>query len=361
MRILHLELSNFRNIHSTKLDFGDNFNIFFGNNGAGKTSLLEAIYFLSVGKSFRSQYPHHLIAHDHDKFTIFSYIKNEDGSEIPIGIERQSDNVSRIRIAGENTNTHSQITKLTPIQLIAAKDYRLLELGPEYRRQFLDWGVFHVEHSFLNLWQKTQQAIRQRNALLKVKPTDKKQINFWDQELEKTGTELHVLRENYLSILKPLFNNLATTLLGNIEISLEYYAGWDTNQSLQEVLSSNLEKDLRFGFTTSGTHRADIRLKTNNCSAQDILSRGQQKLLLYALRLAQGQLLKQQKNVACAYLIDDLPSELDNKKCLDVINILSEMNSQVFITGINRDSFSGFLDGKNAAMFHVEHGKIFPI
>jgi DNA replication and repair protein RecF len=360
MRISLLELSNFRNILSSKLRFNKNFNILFGNNGAGKTSLLEAIYFLSMGRSFRSQYQQALITHKHDKLTIFAQIIDDNNIEIPIGIERSIDGLGRLRVAEENVSTHMQITKLTPVQLIAAKDYRLIEGGPEFRRQLLDWGAFHVEHSFLSHWQKLHRAIKQRNVLLKNKfYSNHEQLEFWTKEIEHTGVILNQLRNNYIKLLKPLFNALAKQFLNEgISISLEYYAGWDAdNLSLGEALSNNFDKDIRFGYTTSGPHRADIKLKIDTHLVQDILSRGQQKLLIYALRLAQGLLLKEQKQIDCVYLIDDLPSELDYEKSKEVMAMLSNMNNQTFITGIHPETFKA-IDQKSCQTFHVKHGKI---
>jgi DNA replication and repair protein RecF len=359
MKINYLELYNFRNILSAQLNFGENFNIIFGNNGAGKTSLLEAIYVLSMGRSFRSQYQQSAITHQHDKFLLFAKIKDDANTEIPIGMERFIDGRGHLRLAEEKISTHIPITKLIPVQLITTKDYRLIEAGSEYRRQFLDWGVFHVEHSFLSHWQKMRLAIKQRNALLKAKSSE--QLQYWNQQLEESGAILDKLRSNYIESFIPLFNTLIERLLGkDVYISLEYYAGWNTRISLKETLSVNLNKDMHLGFTSAGPHRADIKLKIDAYSIQDVLSRGQQKILLYSLRLAQGILLKQQKHINCVYLIDDLPSELDNEKSKEIIRLLSDMNVQTFITGINHDIFE-IISSKKREIFHVKHGEIGPV
>jgi len=360
MKIIHFELNNFRNIFSTKLDFDQSFNILFGRNGAGKTSLLEAIYFLGMGRSFRSRCQQALIKHNNDKFSIFTQIKDDADFDVSIGVERSINGIPRLRIAQENINTHISITKLMPIQLIAAKDYRLIESGPEFRRQFLDWGVFHVEHVFLLYWQKMRRIVKQRNALLKEKVLKIDQLEFWDQELEQIAIEIDRLRANYVELLKPVFYDFTARLLGaGLNISLEYYAGWDKDLSLKDILKANLTRDSRFGCTSFGPHRADIKLTVDDFPVVDILSRGQQKLLIYALRLAQGLLLKQIKQVNCIYLIDDLPSELDDEKAKAVIDILSNMNNQSFITGIDHNIFN-IISPQKCRMFHVKHGEITP-
>jgi DNA replication and repair protein RecF len=341
------------------LDLNDGINILYGDNGSGKTSFLEAIYFLSMGRSFRSQLLRYIITYNSDQFVIFARIKDEKDAVIPIGIERARNGYSHTRIDGENINTQIQFTKLLPLQLINTNSYHLLESGPKYRRQFIDWGVFHVEHSFLACWQRMRRALKQRNAVLK-QGAKKEQIQLWDKELVAAGVILHELRDSYISNLIPLITELFRKLLYKTELSLEYYPGWDTSKSLQKMLAENLDQDLKFKYTTVGPQKADLRLRINSLPAQDVLSRGQQKLLIFALRLAQGLLLYKQTGKNCVYLIDDLASELDVERRRHVLNILKNINAQTFITGINRADLEDLLYEQNTLMFHVKHGEITP-
>jgi DNA replication and repair protein RecF len=355
MKITHLEVKNFRNLINVQLDLNHNINIFYGDNGSGKTSLLESIYFLGLGRSFRTQLLRYIITHNHDNIIIFARIQNQYEPAIPIGIEKTLNGNSAIRIAAQNINTHAELTKLLPMQLINAQTYTWLESGPKFRRQFIDWGVFHVEHSFLLHWQKMQRALRQRNAILKQN-LNTKQLEPWDQEFIESSNILHNLRQEYITKLTPVFSEIITKLL-NTNLKTQYYPGWDTEKSLQKQLQQTLSRDIQLGYTSIGPQKADLRFQINNIPAQNVLSRGQRKLLICALQLAQGRLLYQYTGKNCIYLIDDLPAELDNKHRQQIINILSKINAQIFVTGVRRDDL---IIDKNMQMFHVKHGEIVP-
>ena len=357
MKISKFELSKFRNLSNITLDLNDGINILYGDNGSGKTSFLEAIYFLSMGRSFRSLLLRYVINHNNNKFIIFAGIKDEKNQLIPIGIERSVNGESHARINGENVNTQAQFTKLLPLQLINTNSYRLLEAGPKYRRQFIDWGVFHEEHSFFPCWQRVQRALKQRNAILK-QDNNTKQIHIWDKELESAAVILHELRNKYITNLIPLTTELLKKLLNEKNLTLKYYPGWDTSKPLSTVLTEHLDRDLKFKYTTVGPQKADLHMQVNFLPAQDILSRGQQKLLIFALRLAQGLLLFQQTGKNCIYLIDDLASELDTQHRQYLLNILKNINAQAFITGINRADLEDLLHEQNTLLFHVKHGEI---
>lgn len=356
MRFSVLEINNFRNLAGVLLDLGDDINILYGNNGSGKTSFLEAIYFLSMGRSFRSQLPY-LISYNCDQFIVFGNVKDDNNAIIPIGIERSRDGSCQMRVNSEKITAQAQITEILPLQLINTDGFRLLEAGPKYRRQFIDFGVFHVEHSFLSCWHRTQRALKQRNAILK-QGLHGEQIEFWDKELESAGTVLHNLRSKYVSGLIPLIIELFQKLLNEPSLTIEYYPGWNIEKNLREILAENLTRDLKFKYTTVGPQKADLRLTINSLPVQDVLSRGQQKLLIFALRLAQGLFLYQQTGKNCIYLIDDVASELDQEKRRHVLDILKTINAQTFITGINPADLEDLFYEKNTYMFHVKHGEI---
>ncbi len=359
MKFTRLEVKNFRNLSNILLDLNSGINILYGDNGSGKTSLLEAIYFLGLGRSFRSQLLRYIITHNHDNLVIFARIQDQGESTIPIGIERSLNGFSRIRIAEQNINTHAELTKLLPLQLINARSYRWLEAGPKYRRQFIDWGVFHVEHSFLPYWQKMQRALKQRNTMLKQR-LDQKQLALWDKEFIESSNILHNLRQKYIAALIPQFSELIGVLLNKTNINLEYHPGWNTEQPLQKQLEKNLFHDAQLGYTSIGPQKADLRFKVNSIPAQDVLSRGQRKLLICALQLAQGLLLQQRTGKNCIYLIDDLPAELDIKHRQHITDVLLNINAQVFVTGVNREDLNNLSINKNIQMFHVKHGEITP-
>lgn len=356
MSLHHLAIQQFRNLTAVAIELCPKFNVFYGQNGSGKTSLLEAVHYLGLARSFRTHLHQRVIQHQREQFTLFAQIQS--GQLIPIGYERQRAGESRIRIAGDNISSPLELAKLLPLQLINSDSHRYLLSAPKFRRQFLDWGVFHVEPNFMPIWQRTHRALKQRNAAIKQR-APRHQIQLWDKELSINAEQLHQLRQQYVANFLPTFQQILQQLLGEIEIQPCYYAGWPEGHALEEMLQTGLSRDLDIGYTQYGPQRADLILKVSQLPAQDVLSQGQLKLAVYALRLAQGLVLQTSTQKACVFLIDDLPAELDHSKRQQVMSVLSELNSQVFITGIERDDLIRHLTENTAyQLFHVEHGSV---
>ena len=351
-----LHIDNFRNFNHAQIELNHTCNLFYGNNGSGKTSILEAIYYLILGRSFRSHLLRRIIKYNTDGFSLFGKI-NQHQHTTPVGIERSLVNHKRIRIAGTDATSIIEITKLLPLQLLNQNSYSLLDDGPKIRRQFIDWGLFHVEQNFLSLWQRLERIIAQRNAAIRMKAAAN-YIKTWDNELAACGTKIHQLRADYVAGLLPVIHTILQQLLPNFSIDIKYFAGWNTDLDLVEVLHQNLAHDLAIGYTTTGPHRADLRITINKIPAKDALSRGQQKLLAYGMQIAQGILLKNLANKNCVYLIDDLPAELDEHKRSLIAKILLNLQSQIFITGLSDHNLTDFTAAPNYRMFHVEHNII---
>jgi DNA replication and repair protein RecF len=356
--ITHLSIINFRNFKNVDIDLGTKINVFYGLNGSGKTSLLEAIYYLGLGRSFRTRQTNRVIQHSSTKFFLFGEILQADYlTTIPIGIEREQDGSSTIRIAGKNAKTALQLCERLPLQLINTDSYRLISDGPLYRRQFLDWGVFHQDNLFYEAWQRSQRILKQRNAGLKT-ARSYQQIKLWDEEFLAMAYKLDEYRSRYVSEFIPLFLAILASLLPRPDMQISYHRGWNPDKNLQELLETSFSRDKLLGYTQFGPHRADLRLKINAIPAQDVLSQGQQKLVAYALRITQGRLLQQQTGKNCIYLVDDLPAELDINKRQLVAEILAGMNSQIFVTGIEPHGLIDLSQLQETKMFHVERGSI---
>lgn len=360
MKIDFIEIFNFRNLEHVSIQPGHNINLFYGQNGSGKTSLLEAIYYLGLGRSFRTRHVSRIINHDSSRLSIFCQLSEQMGSPtLPIGIERSKDPSSLvIKIGGKLASSLIEIAQLLPIQLMNADSHLLLTSGPLVRRQYLDWGVFHVEPSFYGYWQRANRILKQRNAGLKRahRYTD---ISLWDEELETIAMELNLYRETYVESLTPILQALLKQLLERQDIVLTYQPGWDTKLALKEIHHQAFERDKQLGYTQQGPHRADLQLKIKGVGVQDILSQGQLKLAAYSLRLAQGQFLYDKTQKHCLFLIDDLPSELDPVKRQLVATIIQGMKAQLFITGIEIEALTNLLT-TNSKTFHVEHGQVKP-
>lgn len=248
------------------------------------------------------------------------------------------------------------------MQVINAGSFDLLTGTPAARRQYLNWGVFHVEHRFFSEWQRFQRCIKQRNSGLRRDKLASAELAVWTRELARSGDQLNQYRQAYFSELAPVFRELMLRLLpslGTLELRLRQ--GWDKRLSYREALEATFASDLEKGFTQVGPQRADIKVMVDGYTAADVLSRGQQKLVVCGLKLAQGRLMQQAVNRRCTYLLDDLPSELDQAHCQRVCEELSGLGAQVFITCVTRDDVLRVWAGEEQpAMFHVEHGEISP-
>lgn len=360
MTISRLEINHFRNIQHTNIQPNQHINIFYGLNGSGKTSVLEAIYYLGLGRSFRTRQIKRAINNTSENFSLFANIQTTvSGAAIPVGVERHTNGSHVLRISEQNAQSLLDVATILPLQFINSESHRLLTGGPLNRRQYLDWGVFHLEANFYPLWQRLYRALKQRNAAIKAKQNTK-QIQLWDNEVITTSQQLDQFRGNYVTQLSTIFSEIIYKLLPAFPISLHYFRGWDGQQDLSSLLHSSLFRDMHLGYTQFGAHKADIFIYLDKLPVQEVLSQGQQKLVAYALRLSQGILLNQQIGKKCIYLIDDLPAELDHEKRALIAKILLAMDSQVFVTGIEAQALEDLQVAQKHKMFHVEHGRTSP-
>lgn len=357
MLIQSLQITNFRNISCAMLACSAKFNVFYGDNAAGKTSVLEAIYALSTAKSFRCSHHDVVIRHDQAEFTLFSNCY--DGfSVIPIGLERNRNGFLRIHLLAETIRSIAEVSQLLPVVFIGSDSHRILTDGPKARRQFLDWGLFYTCPHFYPQWKVFQKILNHRNAALKNR-VSREELTMWNVELANAGEVMHQLRQSYVDDFLPVFVGILAVFLEDVPITARYVAGWDAEFSLLDCLNQQLYKEMQVGHTLSGPHRADLLLTVDNLFAEDVLSQGQQKLVSYALHLSQGIYLKMRTQKSPIFLIDDMPSELDTQKQALVVKILADLGVQVFITGIHARDLeqiqSLHLDNK---MFHVKHGAV---
>lgn len=359
MALSRLTVTAVRNLHPVTLLPSPRINLLYGANGSGKTSVLEAIHLLALARSFRSTRLQPVIQYEQESCSVFAQLQREDGQLSSLGIARDRHSDLQIRIDGENVRSAAQLAQLLPLQLINPDSFRLLEGSPKIRRQFLDWGVFHVEPRFLSAWQRLQKALRQRNSWLRHGTLDRVSQAVWDRELCLASEEIDGYRRDYLQALKPVFEQTLAALLPLQDLTLSYFRGWDKERELQAVLDASLLRDRQLGHTQAGPQRADLRLRLAGHNAVDVLSRGQQKLVVCALRIAQGHLVNRARRKQCIYLVDDLPSELDEQHRHALCGLLQDLNCQVFITCVDHELLrDGWRTDTPVAMFHVEHGRI---
>lgn len=356
-----LNISQLRNLREVHLDSLGRVNLFYGENGSGKTSILEAIHILGSGRSFRNSTPRSLVQHEKAQYTIFAVRQNPpDPSSVTLGVQRSFNGDFLAKINGSPQRNLSGLALALPVQVIDASTFNLLLGGPAVRRQFLNWGVFHVEQGFHDCWMEFQRAIKQRNALLRRDIISGSELDVWDRKLAQAGEVMSAYRVEYFTALAPRFREVIARLVPNLgEVEIRFRRGWDRNHSYQEALVAARASDCERGFTQSGPHRADLRITVDGRSAAEILSRGQQKLLVTALKIAQGGLLHQHTGRHCIYLVDDVAAELDRGHLRQVCQELDGLGAQVFLTSVDPEDLRSVWPVPEAVnMFHVEHGQV---
>ncbi len=354
--ITALHVSNFRNIKSAVLNT-PLINIISGTNGSGKSSLLEALYYLSHFKSFRTSKPQHLIHHDHDAFCLRTTVKTAP-KLLTIGVQRATNHEQQIRLDNQ-TEKSSTIAQILPMQFIDTHCHQFFTEGPSSRRQYLNWGLFHMKQSFIHAWKQFNLVIKQRNAALRNRQLDI--IESWDHQLIPICEEIHQLRQEYVDLVKPTLIKLLGEVLGTEypQVEMRYSPGWDTNKLLLTLMQERRFKDLELGYTQLGPHRADFQLIINNKNAKEYLSQGQMKLAAYSLKIAQSIAQKENTGKSTIFLVDDLQAELDKKKQSCIVNQISELKSQCFYTALDPDELLKLQNNSACvSQFHVKQGKL---
>lgn len=351
MILSDLKIHHLRNISFAHLSLNSKFNFVVGSNGSGKTSILEAIYLLSCGHSFRSREISPIVSHDQEMLTVFARSLTQE----TISIQKSSSGLTQIRLNNLPCSSTSQLAYALPCQIFYSDIFQIIDAGPSVRRSVLDWGLFHVKPNYLALWKEYKKVLKQRNALLK---THSPYSHFipWDKQLSDLAYQLDLLRNEYFKEWEVQFYTVLNELT-EINCSIHYYKGWDkkrTGKELADILADSFASDKQKQYTQHGAHQADITIESNDSKAKNILSRGQQKIILIALKLAQGNLL----STDCLYLFDDLAAELDDTHQRKLLNFLIHRRGQYVITNINAFPASIFSSKIEFNTFTVTSGLV---
>jgi len=354
MSLEYVEIHGVRNLEKTIIKPASGLNIIYGENAAGKTSLLEAIFYISYGRSFRSSQNRDLIQYGCESLRLLARFKHQD-NQYQLGIER-SQQQQNIRLNQQRIKTLSELSALLPVICLHPDSHQLISAGPENRRQYMDWGVFHVEHDFIRIWRQYKKTLSQRNAALRTQQSIEL-CQLWDKPLCDSAEKISKVRSEYCQSLKPYLNVLAEQLFPGHILSLDYRRGWAEDVPYADYLQQSILKDKEKGFTQYGVHRADIKIKLDGKSAQHSISRGQQKKLVALLKFAQLQYFNEITKQQAIVLYDDLPAELDTENNNLIMQLLSSLNIQLFVTAVNKQQISTEA-WKDYAMFHVEQGVV---
>jgi DNA replication and repair protein RecF len=331
MALRRIEVTDFRCLESAALDFDSRLTLITGANASGKTSLLEAIYILGRGRSFRTRKLDNLIRTQAERFVVFGEVALAERSA-GLGVEGTVEGM-RARMSGERVSSLAELAALLPVQIIDPEVHRLIEEGPSRRRRFLDWGVFHVEHSFVSQWQSYQQVLKQRNAALRQRQP-RGVVSAWDGELLRLGELIDASRRRYTERLEAPAVGMVRDLLG-MTLELRYHAGWARDLSFAAALRASEDQEAELGSTLVGPQRAELGIRLDGARVKDRVSRGQQKLLAAALLLAQLHLFPREGSLQPTLLLDDPAAELDNERLTGLLRTVSSQSLQLIVTSLN--------------------------
>ncbi len=354
MIIRKLQISNLRNLAQVELAPHPSLNILYGENGAGKTSVLESLAVLSRGRSFRSNKIAQLIGPEKDRISVFAELEethdaDQAAASVRLGLERSASEW-QARRSGQDLQQLSELADSLAVVVMEPNSHALISGAPDGRRRYLDWGVFHVEPEYLSAWRRYSRALKQRNAALRQGA--RTLLESLDPVLAEAGEAMTSLRTAYTAELSTHLEQLMPELSPRLDsVAVEYRRGW-ANGSLRESLKEHRERDLERGSTHPGPHRADLAISLHGHAVRDSVSRGEQKILATALVLAQARRQCETGRMPLL-LLDDLASEFDRSHFNAALEVGRQLGVQVWITGVEAAS----LDSDHG-LFHVEHGQV---
>lgn len=373
-----LSIRHFRNLKQLDIKELSPINVFWGDNGAGKTSILECVHCLATTRSFRTRKHGGLVALDSDQFLVFGRYQSarQTGSAKEqvsgrVGIQRSRSGDPVIKKDGERLYRLSDLSHDFPVLVLNSDSFDVLLGGPAKRRQLIDWCLFHVKHeAFLPTWQRYQRVLKQRNDVLRrAKMGGGADLDPWDAQLITLGQSLDDMRRQQLERLNNTFEAVLSDLQRSFEsegllvppLTLSYSSGFGRYSTLSEAIEKEREGDCRAGVTRYGPHRADLLFTSGGRPAAELLSRGQLKTCVSALVISQLRILKALKPSSTVWcVLDDLPAELDrsHRKALIRALLNEQPGVQLFLSSIEKDGFEGDFKNEDHALFHVKQGKI---
>jgi DNA replication and repair protein RecF len=355
MILSELTLRDLRCIEQAELSLHPGCNLIWGGNGSGKTSLLEGIFLLGRGRSFRTRNSERLIRHGRERLMAFGRTESSgpDGSGLlhAVGVEVHRKEGTRPRIDAAALRSLTDLSRIFPVQVIDPEIHKLIEEGGRRRRRWLDWAVFHVEPQFADWWVRYGRAVRQRNAALRARTGATRP---WDVEVAALGERISEARRDVVAQMQPYWREVVVGLdcpLGE----LQYFRGWGAQHTLAEALEASRPRDETHALTHMGPHRADVLIRLGGRLAREVLSRGQQKLVAVALTLAQLRLLKDVSGTTPTLLLDDPAAELDSEHLGHFVRQIAPLGCQLVITSLHPET-PAF--GTPDRVFHVEQGRV---
>jgi DNA replication and repair protein RecF len=346
-----VRITTLRCLHEVELGLDPRRNYIFGPNGAGKTSLLEGMFVLGRGRSFRTRQMRRLVRHGADGFAVFGEA-DVDGAQRRLGVAYRAGRLEK-KIDGQAAVGMAQLASLLPVHAIDPSMHAIVEGGPSERRRFLDWGVFHVEPGYLDAWKSYRRVLSQRNAALK-RSVAGAELRPWSTALAEAGAIVDASRCRYLDRLGSFVSQFGQRLLDR-PLSLDYRRGWAADARLEDVLVEAESRDRQNGSTEAGPHRAEIVLRLDERRVQDEASRGQQKLTAAALILSQVAVESIERPQRSVLLVDDPAAELDGRSLERLLAAIVDLPAQLVFTALTPEHL---IPDAGFPTFHVERGEV---
>jgi DNA replication and repair protein RecF len=352
VELTNLAVHHVRRIVNAQLHAVGTSNVVCGANGSGKTSLLESIHYLATARSFRTSRAREVITRGSDSLVVTGVLVDGSGREYRIGVEKTNSS-TRLKLNGENLTVASAVARLMPVLTFNTESHLLLDGGPSNRRALIDRLLFHVEPRYLDVLKTYHRALKQRNSLLRRRAPIQQTVAF-EHQLSEAACELDTWRKACVEKVNEFLDD-SPLCRGIGELTLEYRRGWSEGETLLQSLEDSRPRDYDSGNTSSGPHRAELRIRIDGNTAKSIVSRGQGKLIISAIISAQAHYLGQFAAEKPILLIDDLASELDRDARQRAVDSLLATKAQCFFTAIEATDLPPELIGASR-LFHVEHG-----
>lgn len=366
MILNRLSILNYKNIREAQLELSPNMNCFIGNNGMGKTNVLDVVYFLSFCRSASTPIDSQVICHDEP----FCMIEGEydDGLLISCGMKRgQKKHFKRNKKEYKRLSEH---IGLIPLVVVSPADTMLIEGSSEERRRLMDMVISQYDRTYMELLSRYNNAHQQRNILLRqasdamaggVESYDPLLMQLWEEQMAETGEQLYAKRQAFLDELTPVFQKYYEQISGgNEQVGLEYVSHCQRGPLL-EVIQRDRMKDCAVGYSLHGVHRDDLVFTIGGHPMRREGSQGQNKTFVISLKLAQFDFLKRASQTTPLLLLDDIFDKLDGSRVEQIIRLVSsDAFGQIFITDTNREHLDQILGATalDYRIFHVEKGEI---
>lgn len=361
MYLKRLSILNYKNIAEAELTFSPSINCFLGNNGEGKTNLLDAVYYLAFCKSHLTHIDSHNIKHE-EAFMMLkgSFLRNEEREEISVGLKR-----AKRKSFKRNNKEYEKIAEhigLVPLVMVSPADNILIQGGSTERRKFVDSVISQYDKAYLQHLLHYKHLLQQRNALLKSREIDLSIYEVIEDQMDDLAAIIYNKRQEFFEDFMPIFQHYYQFVSNQKEKVAIKYVSHLSDGNLKDQLQTSRSKDSILGYTSKGVHKDELSMFLGTCPLKQVASQGQSKSFLVALKLAQFDLIRKVHKLFPILLLDDVFDKLDTTRVEKIVELVSGANfGQIFMTDTNREHLDNLLSHVNGEyqLFRVKEGEIY--